>query len=77
MNVMDVQMVIPIRAADPPFKGHDVPVAVSRMNVSPLSYAAFRDRDLVNDLGRFAALHNLGLDMIYLTSYLLHLLLIY
>jgi hypothetical protein len=74
---MDVQMIIPVRAADTPFKGHDVPVAVSRTNVSPLSYAVFRDRDLVNDLGRFAGLHNLRLDITYLTSYLLHLLLTY
>jgi hypothetical protein len=74
---MDVQMVISVRAADTPFKGHDVPIAVSRTNVSPLSHAAFRDRDLMNDLGRFAALHNLRLDITYLTNYLLHLLLTY
>jgi hypothetical protein len=52
MNVMDMQMVILVRATDTPFKGHNVPVAVSRMNVSPLSYAAFQDHDLVNDLLR-------------------------
>jgi hypothetical protein len=74
---MDVQMVIPVHAADTPLKGHAVPVAVSRTNTSPLSFAAFRDRDLVNNLGRFAAFHNLRLDRTYLTSFLLHLLLIY
>lgn len=51
MNAIDVQMIIPIRAADTPFKGHDVPVAASRMNMSPLSYAQFRDRDLVHEVG--------------------------
>jgi hypothetical protein len=74
---MDVQMVIPVRAADTPLKGHAVPVVVSRTNTLPLSYAAFRDHDLMNDLGRFAALHNLRLDLTYLTSFLLHLLLTY
>ena len=74
---MDVQMVIPVRAADTPLKSHAVPVVVSRLNTSPLSFAVFRDRDLVNDLGRFAALHNLRLDLTYLTTYLLHLLLTY
>jgi hypothetical protein len=77
MNAMDVQVVIPIRAADMPFKGHDVPVAVSRTNMSPLSYAAFQDRDLLNDLGRFAALYNLILEATYMASSLLHLLLTY
>ena len=74
---MDVQMVISVRVADTPFKGHDFPVAVSRTNISPLSHIAFRDRDLVNDLGRFASFYKLRLDMTYLTSYLLHLLLTY
>jgi hypothetical protein len=69
VNAMD--MVIPVRAADTPLKGHAVPVVVSRTNTSPLSYAAFRDHDLMNDLGRFAALHNLRLDLTYLTSFLL------
>ena len=77
LDVMDVQMIISVRAADTPFKGHDVPVAVSRTNISPLSHAAFRDLDLVNDLGRFTSFHKLRLDMTYLTSYLLHLLLTY
>lgn len=77
MNAMDVQMIIPVRAADTPLKGHAVPVAVSRTNTSPLSYAAFRDRDLVNDLGEFAALHKVRLDLTHLTTYLLRLLLIY
>jgi hypothetical protein len=53
---MDLQMVIPIRATDIPFKGHDVPVAVSRTNMSPLSYAALRDHELVNDLRLLAVL---------------------
>jgi hypothetical protein len=77
MNVIDVQIVISVRAAETPFKGHAVPVTVSRTNISPVSYSAFRDRYLVNDLERFAALHDLRLDMTYLTSYLLHLLLTY
>jgi hypothetical protein len=75
MNAMDVQMTIPVRAADTPLKGHAVPVVVSRTNTSPLSYAAFRDHDLINDLKRFAALYNLRLDLTYLTSSLLYLLL--
>ena len=76
-NAMDVQMLIPVRAANTPLQGHDIPVAVSRINVSLLSYAALRDRDLVNDLRRFATLHNLRLDLTYPTSYLLHLLVTY
>ncbi len=74
---MDFRMVISLRPADIPFKSHDVPVAVSRTNLSPLSYATFRDCDLVNDLRQFAVLHNLVLDVTYMTSYLLHLLLTY
>jgi hypothetical protein len=74
---MDVQMVISVRAADTPFEGHNVPVALSRTNISPLSHAKFRDHDLVNDLRRFAAFHDLSLDMTYLTSNLLYLLLDY
>ncbi|KAF7502204.1 hypothetical protein GJ744_006745 [Endocarpon pusillum] len=74
---MDVQMVILIRAADTPFKDHDVPVAVCRTSLTPFSYAAFRDRDLVNDLKRFAALHNLVLETTHMTSSLLYLLLAY
>lgn len=70
-------MIISVRAADTPFKEHDVLFAVSRTNLSLLSHTALRDRDLINDLGRFASLHNLGLDMTYLISYLLHLLLTY
>jgi hypothetical protein len=46
MNAMDVQVIIPVRAADTPLKDHDVPVVISRTNTSPLSYAAFRDRNL-------------------------------
>ena len=41
LNVMDVQMIIPVRAADTPFKGHDVPVIMFCTNVLPLSHAAF------------------------------------
>jgi hypothetical protein len=74
---MDVQMVISVRAANTPFKGHDVPVAVSCTNISPFSHAVLRDRNLVNDLERFASLNKLRLDITYLTCYLLHLLLTY
>ena len=74
---MDVRIVISVPAAHTPFKGHDVPVALSRTNISPLSYASFRDHDLVNDLRQFAAFHGLSLDTTYLTSNLLYLLLDY
>jgi hypothetical protein len=70
-----VQITIPVCAADTPLKGHAVPVMVSRTNTSPLSYAAFRDHDLMNDLERFTALYNLRLDLTYLTSSLLYILL--
>lgn len=70
-------MVIPVRAADTPFQSSAFPVVVSRLNIFPLSFAAFRDRDLVNNLGRFAALHKLQLDTTYLTNSLLYLLLTY
>ena len=72
---MDVQIAVPVYAADTLLKGHAVPIAISRTNTSPLSYAAFRDRDLLNNLKRFAALYNLRLDLTYSTSSLLYLLL--
>ena len=74
---MDTKLVIPIRAADIPFKGHDVPVAVARINLSPISCAVLRDRDLVNDMRQFAETYNLVLETTFVTSHLLHLLLIY
>lgn len=77
MNVTDVEMSVSVRAADTPFKEHDVPIAVFRKNVLPLFYAKFRSRDLVNDLGRFDAIRNPRLDTTYLTSYLLCLILLY
>jgi hypothetical protein len=77
MNIIDVQMIILIRATNTSFKGHDVLIVVSHTNMSPLFYAAFRDRDLMNDLGRFAALYNLVLKMTYMPRSLLHLLLTY
>ena len=75
MNVMNMQMTIPVCAADTPLKGYVVPVVVSHMNTLPLSYAAFWDHDLINNLKRFAALYNLKLNLTYLTSSLLYLLL--
>jgi hypothetical protein len=77
MNAMDIKMIIPVCVADTPLKSHAVPIAVSHTNILPLSSAAFRDRDLVNDLERFATLRNLRLDPTYSTTYLLHLLLTY
>jgi hypothetical protein len=77
VDVMDVQIIIPLRAADTPVTSHTVPVVVSRTNVSPLSYAAFQDKNLVNDLEQFATLYNQRLDLTYLTTYLLSLLLTY
>jgi hypothetical protein len=74
---MDVQMIIQMRAADTPFTDHNVPIAVSRTNMSPLSYAVVRDRDLINDLQQFAAFQNLELKRTYNTDYLLYLLLAY
>lgn len=74
---MDVQIIISIRAINILFKDHVVSIIMSRINILPLSYAAFQDRDLMNDLERFTALYNLLLNMTYLISYLLHLLLIY
>ena len=75
MNVMNIQMIIPVFVTDTSLKGHVVSVVISRTNTLPLSYVTFRDYDLVNDLKRFAVLYNLRLNLTYLTSSLLYLLL--
>jgi hypothetical protein len=74
---MDVQMEISVLAADTPSKIHNVPIVVSRMNISPLSHAKLRDQDLVNDLDQLATSHRLKLDTTFLTSELLYELLVY
>jgi hypothetical protein len=68
-------MLISVPAADTPFTGHDIPVAISRTIISPLSRTAIRDRDLMNDLKPFAARHKLRLKGTHPTTFLLHLLL--
>lgn len=70
-------MIISIYAADTSFEDYNVFITLSRTNISLLSHAKFRDHDLINDLRRFAVFHDLSLNIIYLTSNLLYLLLNY
>lgn len=72
-----MQIIILIRAADTSFKDYNVFIAVCRTSLTLFSYITFRDRDLMNDLRRFAAFHNLVLETTHMISSLLYLLLAY
>jgi hypothetical protein len=70
---MDVQMIIPILTSD----AVDHPVVVSRTSVSPLSYAALQDPNLVKELEPLATLYQLNLSRTFPTSTLLQILMLY
>jgi hypothetical protein len=74
---MHVQLVISVPADHTSVKSHTAPVVVSHTNVSPLSHAALRDPDLIEDLKPFATRYNLKLHETFQTGLLLYFFLYY
>lgn len=77
LDAMDLQIVIPVCTATTPVESREIPVAVSSTNVSILSYAALRDRNLVNDMKAYTTQHHIDLLQTHPTDFLLYLLLCY
>ena len=76
-NEMPVQLVIPVPDDHTSVNSHTVPVVVSHTNVSPLSYTALRDPNLIEDLKPFATRYGLKLHKTFQTRFLLYFFLYY
>ena len=77
LNERHVQLVIPVPADHTSVKSHTAPVVVSHTNVSPLSHAALRDPDLIEDLKPFAIRYGLKFHETFQTGLLLYYFLYY